>query len=588
MNIDPLLSMALAVHTQPGAYCLLLGSGVSRSARIPTGWELTLELVRRVALVEGADPGANPEKWFVERFGDNPNYSNVVELLSRSREERQSILRPFFEPNAEDKAAGRKTPTSGHAAIARLVEGGHIRVILTTNFDRLLEQALEANGVIPKVVATEDAIDGMMPLQHSTALVVKLHGDFLDTRIRNTSDELDEYPPRTRELLDRILTEYGLIVCGWSGEWDTALRDAILRTTRHRFSTFWLSRGEPKGKAAEIVQHRNAQVVLIEGADEAFGTLAERVAVLAAGRVPDPYTPAIATEEAKRYVADPRHEVRFHDLLMKEVEAVRKRTGPEEMSWSLAEHTDEKYRERVERVEAACAKLIPVVAVGVYHGGENLDELWPRTVKRLLTRGETPSSYNRALRALSHYPALLVSFTIGICSLALGRFDHLWEILVNTKVSETKYDDAEHVFHLIPAAYVLDYEAAQCLVRDKLNNPESKHKTPGSTWLAERLWGMLEPVLHDHTLFEEQFGRLEYLLALLNTDAGFGVPYGQFAWMNGRRSQTQHAQDIKASVRDHDGIGYSLLTSGFFGGNPDRLLKAVANVESEVVNVSFR
>ena len=78
------------------------------------------------------------------------------------------------------------------------------------------------------------------------------------------------------------------------------------------------------------------------------------------------------------------------------------------------------------------------------------------------------------------------------------------------------------------------------------------------------------------------------LLALLNVDAGFGVPYGQFAWMNGRGSQTRHAQDIKASVRDRDGIGYSLLKSGFFGENPDRLLKAVANVESAVVNVSFR
>jgi hypothetical protein len=40
-----------------GTQALLLGSGVSRSAQVPTGWDVTLDLVRRVALIVAAGLG---------------------------------------------------------------------------------------------------------------------------------------------------------------------------------------------------------------------------------------------------------------------------------------------------------------------------------------------------------------------------------------------------------------------------------------------------------------------------------------------------------------------------------------------------
>ena len=53
MIIDPITSLAFSVYENKGVYALLLGSGVSRSAFIPTGWEITLDLVRRVAKLIG-------------------------------------------------------------------------------------------------------------------------------------------------------------------------------------------------------------------------------------------------------------------------------------------------------------------------------------------------------------------------------------------------------------------------------------------------------------------------------------------------------------------------------------------------------
>ena len=51
--LDPINSLAFSVQSNRGIYAVLLGSGVSRAAGIPTGWEITLELVRKVAVLQG-------------------------------------------------------------------------------------------------------------------------------------------------------------------------------------------------------------------------------------------------------------------------------------------------------------------------------------------------------------------------------------------------------------------------------------------------------------------------------------------------------------------------------------------------------
>ena len=59
-------------------------------------------------------------------------------------------------------------------------------------------------------------MEGAPPLDHIRHMVFKVHGDYLDMRIRNTTTELSRYPREIDQLLDRIFDEYGLIVCGWS------------------------------------------------------------------------------------------------------------------------------------------------------------------------------------------------------------------------------------------------------------------------------------------------------------------------------------------------------------------------------------
>jgi hypothetical protein len=267
---DPLTRLAFSVYENPGVFALLLGSGLSRAAEIPTGWEITLDLVRRVALARGVEEQPDWAAWYREQAGEEPDYSKLLEELAASPEERRSILHSYIEPDEEDREEGRKVPTAAHLAIAELVRAGYIRVIITTNFDRLLENALRERGIEPTIVASVDALKGAEPITHSKCYILKLHGDYKDARILNTEAELDGYPSEYDGLLDRVFDEFGLIICGWSGEWDHALQSALMRAPNRRYPVFWAARGSLGDAAEDLVQHRKATTFTIIDADQFF------------------------------------------------------------------------------------------------------------------------------------------------------------------------------------------------------------------------------------------------------------------------------------------------------------------------------
>ena len=265
MKLDPVLSLALGMHSSKGVYALLLGSGVSRAAGIPTGWELVLDLTRKVAALQGEDCTRDPAAWYRDKYEENPNYSKLLDQLAPSPEARQQLLKSYFEPSDEERESGLKQSTNAHRAVARLVAKGYVRIIITTNFDRLIERAIENEGITPVVVSTPDALAGCLPLVHQRCLVLKVHGDYLDTRIRNTPAELARYDRATNVFLDQIFDAYGLIVAGWSGEWDTALRGAIERCKTRRFGLFWTTIQDPTDTAKKLISHRDGTFLRVVG-----------------------------------------------------------------------------------------------------------------------------------------------------------------------------------------------------------------------------------------------------------------------------------------------------------------------------------
>lgn len=329
---NPQTQVAFSVYENKGVFALLLGSGLSRAAEIPTGWEITLDLIRRVAALESVPEHSDWADWYRKNHDKEPDYSELLDALSSTPAERRQIIHSYIEPDEDDREEGRKRPTSGHKAIAQLVRDGFIRVIVTTNFDRLLENALREAGVEPTVVSSPDALKGAEPLAHTACYVLKLHGDYKDARILNTGEELGEYPAEYNVLLDRILDEYGLIVCGWSGEWDEALRSAILRAPNRRYPLFWASRGGLRDRAKELCASRKGIEVPISDADSFLSGLVEQVRTLAASRRQNPAEVDLLISRAKRYLAKDEHRIQFSDLISGELLRISGRLSEEDFS----------------------------------------------------------------------------------------------------------------------------------------------------------------------------------------------------------------------------------------------------------------
>ncbi|MFE3934463.1 SIR2 family protein [Streptomyces goshikiensis] len=182
----------------------------------------------------------------------------------------RSATRPCWRPQRRSPLPGRPCSPATSS----------IRVILTTNFDRLTERALQEVGISPQVVHRPDQIDAIQPLAHSQVTVIKLHGDYADLEQRNTVDELETYPEAQQRLLERVLDEYGLIVCGWSADWDTALVRAVSGTRSRRYPMFWSHYGHLGEEARRLTAQHGAVVIEGKSADELFTGLLQQVEAL--------------------------------------------------------------------------------------------------------------------------------------------------------------------------------------------------------------------------------------------------------------------------------------------------------------------
>lgn len=353
---DSLTQLAFSMAENKGVYAVLLGSGASRAAEIPSGWEITLDLIRRMGVAQKVDEQTDWAAWYTKKLKKKPHYSEVLEAVAASPEERRSILHTYIEPTAEDRGAGRKVPTAAHEAIADLVRSGHVRVIITTNFDRLMENALRERGIEPTIVSSVDALRGAEPLTHTTCYLLKLHGDYKDARILNTDQELGAYPPEYDRLLDRIFDEHGLIVAGWSGEWDAALRGAILRAPNRRYQTYWLARGALSATAQQIVNHRKATMITAPDANTFFAELRARIETLEKTRRKNPRSIELLVNTTKRYLSKTEYRIPLDDLIAEETQRVV--AGMDDSGFLTTMTWDQKdFRERVKKFEALTEAL---------------------------------------------------------------------------------------------------------------------------------------------------------------------------------------------------------------------------------------
>jgi SIR2-like domain len=572
--IDSCTSLAFSLYENKGVYALLLGSGMSRSAQIPTGWEITLSLIERIAALQGVTGEPDWAAWYKRRFGTDANYSVLLDALSSTANERRSILHDFIEPTPEDIVAKRKTPTKAHRAVAKLVQEGFIRVIVTTNFDRLIENAIRDLGIEPTVVKSVDDLRGAVPLVHSKCFILKVHGDYLDTRILNTEAELDHYSSEIDALLDRIFDEYGLIICGWSAEWDMSLRAAIARAPSRRFPVYWASRGEPSPMANDLIAHRAGKVIPVADADSFFADIERMVLVQAELQRPNPRSTQLLVASAKKYLSKPEYRINLEELVGGEVreftELTRSRPLKLQGAWPGVN-----FPPTIAAYEARTEPLSRVFGI-LGRWGERSEFEKALNIIGAFAQPKLLDGETKAL-ALREYPAVLLAYALGLGALSAGKYPEVYRIFAIPVLDPYQGKDRAFVEQLFLDAWEASDRGAWNLLAE---HKDRKLKTP----LSAHLRSLFKDWTKDYVFLENNYTRLfdefEYLgsLAFMTvkytkamiqkelTNPSFPgqnflhAPIGEFAW-----SRTDSVLDQVIKKNNIQG----LLSAGFSKGDSE-------------------
>lgn len=569
--MDPILKIAFSLYNSPGAYALLLGSGVSRAAGILTGWELALNLVRKIAALESAGTIEDPEAWYRATYDKDIDYSHVLSMLTNTSTERMALLQPYFEPSPEEKASAIKVPTDAHRAIARLAKQGLLKVIITTNFDRLLETAFEDEGLIPNVIKSEKDLDGFLPLVHQkSCTIIKIHGDYRDTRIRNTTTELEDYPPELVGFIRSVLDDFGLIVCGWSGAWDKALRKCIVMPCASKFATYWLARGEISSEGLEVIQSRGAEVIQIESAESFFPLLIEKIEALSSLDSSSPSSAESAIASAKRYIADPQQRIKLQDLIEKELERTYHMISPDDNTPAMTQPSKETFRTYLSEIQKMQENLNALLETLSYYDEGMNSSMLTKSIERLSRYAKYSFSH------LEFFPALYALYACGISALSAGKFNNLAAVLLATtyriensreKQPLIKYTNVVHVFDRVPKDWVPRENA-------------SREFTPFNNYLFDALRPVLKTHLPDDNDYVEMFDLFEYMLSLtfLSEVADHWCPVGCYAYryrerFGGLTDETWGRSPLMAFVREGQKLGsnWELLRAGFFNGSLGQL-----------------
>jgi hypothetical protein len=585
---DTIIKLAFTMYSSPGVYALLLGSGISRGAGIPTGWEITLDLIKQIAATEKEKP-KDPEKWYQKRYNELPGYTRLLKKLTKTSADRTNLLRSYFEPTPEEKENNLKVPTPAHKCIATLVRYGYIRIILTTNFDRLLEKALSEESITPTVIRTEDDMKGAMPFVHNDCTIIKLHGDYKDTRIKNTSEELAKYSVKVNKYLGRVLDDFGLIICGWSAEYDTALRNAFYRYKNRRFSTYWTVKDKLNIEATKLSNYLKAEKITIESANKFFIQLLEKIEALRNVEKPHSLTLSLAKETTKKYLSEDKYRIKLYDFVSEEVQRIYCNFSSERFVNVKNNLTKETFQKRLDEYRDSLTILIGILNTIIYFDKGKHSNLITMSMERLIPQNSTLQerySFNR-------FPLLILTYSIGIIALERKNYKNLAALLLCSHFEDD--DEKKHIIEIINSERVF---AGKWIKWLPTYPDKGIPHTAVSDFMNFYMREVVKTYLPDDKKYEEFFDIFEYLTGLIYLDImnegksiNTGSTIGRFAWKRGTPFKREGLpKSLENFIENglNQGDEWPLLKVGFFKSSIERFKKCHEAYENLLKRISKR
>jgi tetratricopeptide (TPR) repeat protein len=200
----------------PRKFCFVLGAGASKASGIKSGQEL-------VNLWEKDLLERNKESHLQWKEQLKINDTNKYSFYSQYYERR--FKRPMDGYNYLEKIMESAKPSVGYVMLSYLLTHTRHNVVITTNFDHLIEDSVNYyEHTIPMVIGHE-SLAHYVTKEINRPMIVKIHRDLL-LDPKNRTSELDVLHDNWRKGLENLFSEYHPIFIGYAGN-DHSLMDFL-------------------------------------------------------------------------------------------------------------------------------------------------------------------------------------------------------------------------------------------------------------------------------------------------------------------------------------------------------------------------
>lgn len=249
-------------------FCFILGSGVSRSSGIPTGIEMSEMWVREI---EERYKGNETEKTdLMEKLG--------IKDISIKSENYFDIYSLRFFPDygngyayLESKMENAE-PGFGYYPLVQFLTTTDSNLVITTNFDSLVEDALFIYTKKRPIVVGHESLAEFIDVNTKRPIVAKLHRGLFFNPL-NRKEELQELSEEWKKVLRMVFRVFTPIVIGYGGG-DRTLMKFLADESVELNGIFWCyvkrEREEdgPGDEIVELVKRQKGYFVSIAGFDE--------------------------------------------------------------------------------------------------------------------------------------------------------------------------------------------------------------------------------------------------------------------------------------------------------------------------------